>query len=213
MEIMVTPPPTVEVTSNCHHPLSRRTLPVQHRQLGCRPPLTAEDLSFSLHLWQWRLLHDHRHGRRPHPIRGHSLPTRVCLRCCRRLQCRCVRSFLPLRSACLGMDAVPLSPCSPPQRRLSVCLRTPAPLHWMCNPSMPLKTPSDTTWSLDGAGVIGTGPAPPSSAPWKGPGSFTFELEVSSSNGCTDDPKAAPSFWLHCHRQTSPRRPLVWAAL
>ncbi|HCZ08920.1 MAG TPA: hypothetical protein DHV07_07450, partial [Flavobacteriales bacterium] len=35
-------------------------------------------------------------------------------------------------------------------------------------------------------GVIGTGPAPPSIAV-NGPGSFTFELEVTSSNGCTDD--------------------------
>ena len=184
MDIMVTPPPTVEVTSNM------TTLcpgePFQFNTVGwdASPPLTAEDLSFNFTYGNGAYSTTIAMVDGLIPFEG--IPAQPgFVYDAAGVYNASVQVFPTLAPACYGAGVIPVTVLSPPQADFVLPGDT-------CADALDVQPIDDSqdavnyTWSLDGVGVIGTGPAPPSIAV-NGPGSFTFELEVTSSNGCTDD--------------------------
>ena len=182
-DIMVTPPPEVEATADI------TTLcpgdPFQFGSVGWTsdPPLTAADVSFNFTF-----------GDGPYsmtiPMVGGIIPFSGIpsqpghVYDAAGTYNASVQVFATLAPACMGTATIPVTVLTPPEALFTLPADT-------CAASLDVQPTDASTdavsysWTLDGTGVIGTGPTPPT-ALLNGPGAFTFGLQVSSANGCSD---------------------------
>ncbi len=182
-EIMVTPPPTVDATADI------TTLcpgePFQFETVGwsTEPPLTAADLSFNF-----------TYGDGPFsmtifmvdgliPFEGiPSQPGHVYDAAGN--YNAMVQVFPSLAPSCIGIATIPVTVLTPPTADFTLPEDTCAD-DIDVQPTDASSGAIDYSWSLAGTGIIGTGPTPPT-VNLEGPGAFTFQLEVTSGNGCSD---------------------------
>ncbi len=182
-EIMVTPPPTVEVTSDVTTLCPGEPFQFSDVSWEASAPLTAEDLSFSFTYGNGAYSMTIAMVDGLIPFEG--IPSQPgFVYDASGVYNAAVLVFPTLASGCLGSDAIPVTVLAPPNADFQL----PADTCATTLEVQPIDASQDAigyTWSLDGTGVIGTGPTPPT-VTVNGPGNFTFGLEVSSSNGCTD---------------------------
>ena len=182
-EIMVTPPPTVDASA-----LVTTLCPGEPFQFGdvswaADPPLTAADLSFNF-----------TYGDGPFsmtiPMEGGIIPFSGIPSQPGHVfddagnYNASVQVFATLAPTCLGTDAVPVTVLNPPTADFTL----PADTCATALEVQPVDASTDAishTWTLEGTGTIGNEAIAPS-VTLTGPGTFTFSLEVSSANGCSD---------------------------
>ena len=182
-EIMVTPPPTVEVASDVTTLCPGEPFQFNNVSWDATSPLTANDLSFSFTYGNGAYSMTIAMVNGIIPFEG--IPSQPgFVYDSPGTYDAAVLVFPTLAPGCLGLDAIPVTVLSPPLANFLLPSDTCA-TDLEVIPTDASEAAIDYTWSLDGTGVIGTGPTPPA-VTVQGPGSFTFGLEVSSSNGCTD---------------------------
>lgn len=182
-EIMVTPPPTVEVTSDITTLCPGEPFQFETVTWASDPPLTAEDLSFNFTYGDGAFS-------MTIPIVGGLIPFEGIpsqpghVYDAAGSYNASVQVFPTLAPLCFGTDAIPVSVLVPPTADFTLPEDTCA-LSATVQPDDASVGALDYTWSLDGSGVIGTDPTAPA-VPLNGAGDYTFTLEVASANGCTD---------------------------
>ena len=182
-EIMVTPPPSVDATA------SVTTLcpgePFQFETVGwsADPPLTAEDLSFNFTYGDGAFSMTIFMVDGLIPFEGiPSQPGHVYGAA--GIYNAMVQVFPSLAPSCLGSASIPVTVLAPPTADFTLPDDTCAS-EADVQPTDISSGAIDYSWSLVGTGIIGTGPSPPT-INLEGPGAFTFQLEVTSANGCSD---------------------------
>ena len=95
-----------------------------------------------------------------------------------------VQVFPTMAPSCLGAAVVPVTVLTPPEADFSLppdaCAETAS-----VQPVDASTDAVDYSWTLSGIGNIGNDPSP-DPVNLVGPGNFTFTLDVTSANGCTD---------------------------
>lgn len=182
-EIMVTPPPAVEVTADVTTLCPGEPFQFTSVSWSSDPPLTAADVSFNFTF-----------GDGPYsmtiPMVGGIIPFSGIpsqpghVYDAEGTYDAAVQVFASLAPGCMGMASVPVTVLTPPTADFNLPNDTCA-ANIAVQPTDASIDAVDYTWTLDGTGTIGTGPNPPTTL-LNGPGTFTFELEVQSANGCVD---------------------------
>ena len=182
-DIMVTPPPTVEVTADVTTLCPGEPFQFETVAWSAEAPLTAEDLSFNFTYGEgaFSMTITMVDGLIPfegipsQPGHVYDGPGNYNAS---------VQVFPTLAPLCLGTDAVPLTILTPPVADFSLPSDTCA-VSAMVQPLDASADAIEYSWGLEGTGVIGTTSTPPS-VEVNGPGAFTFTLDVTSANGCAD---------------------------
>lgn len=182
-EIMVTPPPQVDASSLLTTLCPGEPFQFNQVSWSADAPLTAADLSFNF-----------TYGDGPYsmtiPLVGGLIPiTGIPSQPGHVFDAAgtynaSVQLFPTLAPLCMDVAAVPVTVLNPPVADFSLPNDTCAS-QLSVTPTDASTDAVDYAWTLNGTGSIGNTPTPPP-VNLQGPGTFTFSLEVSSANGCSD---------------------------
>lgn len=182
-EIMVTPPPTVTATADVTTLCPGDPFQFSSVSWAADPPLTAEDLSFNFTYGDGPFSMTIQMVNGLIPFSGIPTQPGHIFDFAGNYNAS-VQVFATLAPSCMGTSAVPVTVLPPPDADFTL----PDDACAMEMDVQPVDASTgavDYTWTLDGTGTIGTGPTAPTVSV-TGPGAFTFGLEVTSANGCTD---------------------------
>lgn len=182
-DIMVTPPPDVDASALVTTLCPGEAFQFDNVSWSADPPLTASDLSFNF-----------TYGDGPYsitiPLVGGIIPiTGIPSQPGHVFDAAgtydaAVQLFPTLAPTCVDAAVVPVTVLTPPTADFTL----PADTCAAALSVVPLDASSDAvdySWTLQGIGDIGDSPTP-SPVNLDGPGEFTFSLEVTSANGCSD---------------------------
>ena len=182
-EIMVTPPPSVAASALITTLCPGEGFQFDEVTWSADAPLTASDLSFNF-----------TYGDGPYsmtiPIVGGIIPIEGIpsqpehVYGAAGTYNAAVQVFPTLAPLCMGAAVIPVDVLTPPTAEFTLPDDT-------CASALsvqPIDASSGAisyTWGLDGTGTLSTDPTVPA-VNLTGPGSFTFTLDVTSANGCSD---------------------------